>query len=497
MDSIFPFAPSTPTGSRGEPYDWMPQLYSGFYLTGEGQAGVYHPLHQLLYRILPLHAALGCEYLLSYPLMMLGTWLLLRRRLGRNDAAALGGLLFAFSSFNLLHFVHPNAVAVIAHIPWLLWAIDIVLVDSRHRKVTWATALIALLTGSQLLLGYPQYVWFSLLAETSYAIFLAATQRYAARGCCDLHVTCDECVGCATSTWPRIVIAKGIGLLLGGMQLLPSLDAWLHSGRTSVDASFAAWGSLAPSNLLQLVGPYVLADRAVGGNTHEFGMYLGAAPLVLCAWAIVRRRELGTLKPLARASLAFAMVALLLAFGEYGGLQVITSRLPLVRSLRFPCRYLVLFQLAAAVLASIGFAALVDESRRERKLRLGDPCGAEPGDRPALWRDFEPFWCLVGVSLAVAITAACCHRDVYTSSWTAAAVGPVSAGDGRRAADSGGARLPARAGRTDSPGRARLGIIRRKLRRLFAQRHVTRLCGIGSDSARRRWPCARFAAPFR
>ena len=76
-----------------------------------------------------------------------------------------GGLLFAFSSFNLLHFVHPNAVAVIAHVPWLLWAIDVALADSRRRRVAVATALIALLTGSQLLLGYPQYVWFSLMAE--------------------------------------------------------------------------------------------------------------------------------------------------------------------------------------------------------------------------------------------------------------------------------------------------------------------------------------------
>ena len=34
--------------AHGQPYDWMPQLFSGFYLTGEGQAGSYHPLHQIL-----------------------------------------------------------------------------------------------------------------------------------------------------------------------------------------------------------------------------------------------------------------------------------------------------------------------------------------------------------------------------------------------------------------------------------------------------------------
>ena len=64
--------------ARGGSYDWMPGLFSGFYLTGEGQAGVYHPLHQLLYRFLPLQSALGWEYLISYPLMMLGMWRLLQ-----------------------------------------------------------------------------------------------------------------------------------------------------------------------------------------------------------------------------------------------------------------------------------------------------------------------------------------------------------------------------------------------------------------------------------
>ena len=161
--------------ARGEPFDWMPQLYSGFYLTGEGQAGTYHPLHWLLYRFLPLPAAFAWEVLLAYPLMAAGMWLFLRRRLGRSDAALFGGLLFATCSFNLLHVVHPNAVAVVAHIPWLLWAIDVVLTDSRRRRVVLATTLIALLTGSQLLLGYPQYVWFSLLAEASYVAFVLVT----------------------------------------------------------------------------------------------------------------------------------------------------------------------------------------------------------------------------------------------------------------------------------------------------------------------------------
>lgn len=211
--------------ARGEPFDWMPQLYSGFYLTGEGQAGTYHPLHRVLYRYLPLRAALGWESLATYPFMLIGTWLFLRRRLKRRDAAMLGSLLFTFCGFNLLHFPHPNAVAVVAHVPWLLWAIDVVLVDSRRRRVSMAMAGIALLTGSQLLLGYPQYVWFSLLTEAAYAVFVFSRRKYVARKGCHGRSTCAGGAGRTDGPWARLVIAKSCGLLLGGVQLLPTLDA--------------------------------------------------------------------------------------------------------------------------------------------------------------------------------------------------------------------------------------------------------------------------------
>ncbi|MFZ5830705.1 MAG: hypothetical protein ACOY3P_11490, partial [Planctomycetota bacterium] len=160
-----------------QPFDWMPQLYAGFYLTGEGQAGTYHPLHFALYRLLPLSAAFSVELLLSYPLMFVGMVLFLEQRVRQRSAAALGALAFTFGSFNLLHFVHPNAIAIVAHIPWLLWAIDVVFRPSRPWQSNAALVLIALLVGSQILLGYPQYVWFSLLAVAALTIYLTFERR--------------------------------------------------------------------------------------------------------------------------------------------------------------------------------------------------------------------------------------------------------------------------------------------------------------------------------
>ena len=246
--------------AQGEAFDWMPQIFSGFYLTGDGQAGTYHPLHLLLYRMLPLQAAMDWEWLISYPFMLAGTWLFLRRLVKCNSTAMFGSLVFTFSSFNLLHFIHPNAVAVVAHIPWLLWTIDIVLVDSLRVKVYCALTAMALLTGSQLLLGYPQYVWFSLLTEFAYTIYVLMRRRYAPRGGCETGIPCQKCVGCHISTWPDLILAKVVGLFLGGVQLVPTLDALLHSTRQSADTAFSATGSLHPMNLMQLVAPYLFCE---------------------------------------------------------------------------------------------------------------------------------------------------------------------------------------------------------------------------------------------
>jgi hypothetical protein len=429
--------------ARGEPFDWMPQLHSGFYLTGEGQAGTYHPWHWLLYRFLPLGAALSWEWLSAYPFLLSGTWLFLRRRLDRADAALAGALFFTFSSFNLLHFIHPNAVAVVAHIPWLLWAIDVVMLDHRRWKVAAAQAGIALLTGSQLLLGYPQYVWFSLLAETGYVAFLLVHYHRAPRQGCSLRATCESCIGCQGSSWPRLVIAKSVGLLLGGAQLLPTLDGLAHSTRGAADAAFTKSGSLHPLNLVQLVAPYLFPDRVLGGGTHELSVYAGAVPLMLVAWLVVRRRELGELRPLVLAAGGMAVFALFLAFGQYGGLYRLQSYLPLVGRFRCPCRYLVLFQLSLAVLAAVGFVLLEREGRQSRQppkqkdrematdaLCTNDPSGTAHKQclhsfPNRLLDAFEGLWAVVFVSISVALAGLCLHNQPHIAAPGRVLVGPL------------------------------------------------------------------------
>ncbi|MFW6124653.1 MAG: hypothetical protein ACOC46_00785 [Pirellulales bacterium] len=415
---------------RGEPFDWMPHLYSGLYLTGEGQAGTYHPLHLLLYRLLPLRAATAWECLAGYPVMMAGAFLLLRRKLRRRDAAMFGAVVFAFSSFNLLHFVHPNAVAVVAHIPWMLWTLDVMLLDSPRRRVTLAQTGYAALTGSQLLVGYPQYVWFSLLTEAAYVAFVVL-RRLETRDGCSAAPACPAGVGRVRLPWTRLVMAKTCGVMIGWVQVLPTIDALAHSTRHGAGVSFAETGSLHPLNLLQLVAPYLLTDRVTGSNTHELGLYAGAVPLLLAVWAITRRRRLGRQGPLAMAAGAFALAALLMALGRYAGFYRWQTCLPLVGSFRFPCRYLVLFQSGLAVLAALGFALLVREHLEARGRR------GEASDRPTglpLRRRRGPskaVWLIIaGSSAAVAAIALPWAGGSDVATWPLVIVGPLLLGGG-------------------------------------------------------------------
>jgi hypothetical protein len=330
--------------AQGRILHWTPDLFGGFYLAGEGQVGMYHPLHVLLYRFVNLRAAFCLEVLASYPFLMAGVYLLLRRWRFRRDAAMLGALAFTFSGFALLHFVHVNAIAVLAHLPWLLLTIQMLATATTRRQRLLATIALALLTGSQCLLGYPQFVWFSLLTEVLYFAFLVANaprEALAAAAC--------------------IAAGNVLGLLLGAVQLLPTLDVLGRSLRDDMTREALLTGSLHPWNLAQLVGPYLFRKRVVAANTHELGMYVGAVPLVLAAWLLGNLRRLRSHARLAAAAACFAAVMLLLAMGSWGGLYELQMLLPIIGKFRFPSRYIALFSLGVAVLAAIAFGELVQQ----------------------------------------------------------------------------------------------------------------------------------------
>ena len=131
---------------------WTSQLFGGFYIHGEGQIGAFHPLHLLLYWDAAADGAFNLELILSYVFAFAGMWAFLRHTGFAPSSSVVGAIGFAFSGFSVLHLPHMNAIAVVAHVPWLLLAIDLATSESSRTRVKGLVA-ISLLFGSQGLLG--------------------------------------------------------------------------------------------------------------------------------------------------------------------------------------------------------------------------------------------------------------------------------------------------------------------------------------------------------
>lgn len=366
--------------AAGDSFDWMPELFAGFYATGEGQLGPYHPLHLLLYRLLPLDTAFGIELIAAYPFMFAGAWLFLRRWCDRAPAA-FGAMLCTFCAFTLSHGVHVNMVSIVAHVPWLLWALDRVF---RGHRASGAAA-IALLTGSQILLGHPQATWLSVVIELAYVAFLLAKHSGART-----FTAAEE-----TPIWSTLWMVLG-GKLLGGavgaVQLLATFHALRQSTRAAADEAFATTYALAPMQLLQLLHPYLFWQRIsrwteAPGAGDEYAAYGGAVALVLGVWWLAIRtpssREREPVTSLGRWAAVLAVAGMWLALGARGGLYLIQTWLPLVGGFRVPARFVLLTQVGLAVLGAIALGRL---------LRLED--GHSAG-RKALWAP----WSVAAASL--------------------------------------------------------------------------------------------------
>jgi hypothetical protein len=325
---------------RGDSFLWWPNLAGGVYLHGLGQLGLFHPLRTATYWALPLPWSFALELLPTYPFALAGMFWLLRRWGLSRPAACFGGSLFAFSGFSLLHHVHTNVVAVAAHIPWLLAAIDVLVRDDSPRRRATAWLGIVLLTGSQLLLNFPQVVVMSVQLEVAYWLALGLA------------------TGRLVRSLPWLAAAGIAGVGLGLVQLVPSWEYLQVTARPNASIEFRSSYSLAPANLVQLVSPLFFRQRffrepGAHGNTHELGIYDGAVAVALALWLLLRFRRLGRRRWHVFWLVCVGVLGLDLALGSHGLLYALQVRLPGIGLFRAPCRNVLILHFALAGLAAL------------------------------------------------------------------------------------------------------------------------------------------------
>jgi hypothetical protein len=330
--------------AQGDNFHWIPWLFCGYYVHGEGQVGMYHPLHLLLYGLLPLNWAFNLEFLLNFVFLPCGAYFWLRGWLPRRDGALLGALLFTFSNFTVQHNSHINAVAIIAHLPWMLLATDRLIDDSHAWRRAAAGLGLGLLIMSEWLLGYPQYVLMNTLVEGIYLLWRLPGWRRMAEA----------------------TIANSLGLLAGCVQFVPTWETLQLSQRSAPDVGFLGIFSLQPFNLVQLFFPHSLKVDSPDGAGLLNGLFVTAGLLSL--WPL---RQWGKPGKLAWFALPVAGLGFLLALGRFNPLFPLYAKLPVVSVFRCPSRFTLFVDFAAAIGAAVLWCRLAQVSRENRQPRKG------------------------------------------------------------------------------------------------------------------------------
>jgi len=341
---------------------WNPFLFAGMPSFGSLQytPGVYpvawvKPLYRALFFGTSAHNILF-HHLLGGFFM----YLLLRDVKLRAPAALLGALVFFFSPQVIVlgPVAHGGKLFTIAWLPLVVLMTRRVL----QRPDLLHIALLALVTGVQLLALHVQIAYYGLLAMGLLWLHDAWDRRRERR-------VADHLL--------RLGALAAAGLLALGLSaylLGPVYEYSQYSIRGGsavgggVSYDYATSWSFHPLEMLSLLVP---SWYGFGGFTYwgwmpftDHPYYMGLLPLLLAVCALVLRRR----EPLVGALTLIGVFALLVAFGKWLPLLYgpLFKLLPFFGKFRVPAMILVLLLLAVAALAALGLEALLRLEGEER-----------------------------------------------------------------------------------------------------------------------------------
>jgi O-antigen/teichoic acid export membrane protein len=206
---------------------WNPHIFTGLPFLAAGQASTFYPL-SLLFYVLPLEMAYGWFTALQIALAGMGMYAW-ARTLGLRPAAALGGgVVYMFSGFLIASVVFTMFVAAAAWLPWVLAVIEWTIRKQEQKGIHGYNPLPyvaagAIALGVMILAGHPELIYYTLLVSGAYTLVrLAVAWRWiAARADRGLgRPLTRRLLGLAV--W--LLGMAGLGVALGGVQLLPLLE---------------------------------------------------------------------------------------------------------------------------------------------------------------------------------------------------------------------------------------------------------------------------------
>jgi len=313
---------------------WNPQLFCGVPFFGGFQSALLYPPNWL-FMVLPLPFALNSSIALHIFLAGFFTYLWIKFRGSHPASALMGSLMYMFGASMVLHIVpgHLPNLCTMAWIPLVFLSVDVCFEKKDFRWVLLGMFALAM----QIFSGHVQYVYYTVVIVSFYALFLL-TRIQGAKS-------------------PFLLKFALIGLGAGSLsavQLFAGWSAMTESSRAKVlDIDFIDIADISPERLWCLFMPNFFDGWQTywgGGIYWEGPVFVSVTAFVFALWALFisqhrDKKFFGWL----------ALVLVLIGVGKRTPLFALFCKFfPLFSSFRGVGKLNIFITLCLVVLASLG-----------------------------------------------------------------------------------------------------------------------------------------------
>jgi len=246
---------------------WNNYSFSGYPLFANPQAAVVYPLN-IFYLLLPKSVAWSLQ-VISQPLLAgISMYLYLKFILKTTLSSLFGAIAFAFSGFIIIFLEYNVHAHAIIFLPLLFLSIEKLF---SEKRLLWGV-IFSFLLGSQILAGYSQITFYSLLALLLYVIFKR-----------NLQLTFS------------FLLFSLLGMALVAFYLIPAVEFLGLSQRvyegSQEGLAFLPWQEIVNFFIPDFFGNPATANFWGEGNYTNLVGYTGIISLVLTSISLTRVRE--------------------------------------------------------------------------------------------------------------------------------------------------------------------------------------------------------------
>jgi Bacterial membrane protein YfhO len=328
---------------------WNSYQFSGTPMISNIQASMFYPFGFLYYLISPERAYVYSTFMHC---LMAGFFMYaFVRSIPVSKAGSLmAALVFTFNGFFLGH-VYAGHLTFVQSYVWIPLLFLLIHHFARTGNLVWAVGA-GLVVGTQILGGFPQIAFYTLLASTLFGLSrIVILRRHGS--------------ACVFKLGTGLGVCLVLGFCLAAVQILPTLQfTGLSTRGGGVSYATATYESLHPKELLAFLIPGIYGsplDQTYWRSQEVWHFwescgYGGMLPLFLLFVQEVRPG----LRKFSGFFYLLAALALFLALGKYNPLYPLIYRMPGFNSFRIPAQIIYLYVFSVAVLSGIGLGKITE-----------------------------------------------------------------------------------------------------------------------------------------